>query len=419
MGFLSRKLQVRSTLATPQSWLIEALGGGKTASGATVNNYTALNYSALWACVRVICKAVSTMPLHLYERLDNGGKQRAVKHPLYFLLHSRPNQEMVPLTFKDTLTAHVLTWGNGYAEIERNRSGYPIALWPLTPNRVTPERNLATRKIQYRVELPDGGTATLEAGQVFHIPGPGFDGLKGYSVLTMFRESIGLGLSLQEYAARFFGNGARPAGVLEHPGALKKEAKDHLRESWNEIHQGLTKSHRVAILEEGMKYHQIGVPPEDAQMLESRKFSQLEMASIFQIPPHKIGNLDRATFTNIEHQAQEFLTDTLLYWLTLWEQTVHWKLLSPSDQLRYFAEFLTANLLRGDIKSRYDAYAVGRNWGWLSADDIRELENMNPLPDDQGKIYLIPTNMRPANQAGHSTIEDPPKKSNGGETNEA
>lgn len=418
MGFFSRRLETRSSLSNPSGWLLKWFGGGKTASGANVNNYTALNYSALWACVRVICKGVSTMPLHLYERLETGGKQRAIKHPIYYLLHSRPNPEMVPLTFKDTLTAHVLTWGNGYAEIERNGNGHPIALWPLTPNRVTLERNQITKEMQYKVTLPDGGTVPLKANQVFHIPGPGYDGLKGYSVLTMFRESIGLGLSLQEYSARFFGNGAAPMGVLEHPSALKDPAKDYLRGSWNEMHQGLSNAHRVAILEEGMKYHQIGVSPEDAQMLESRKFSQLEMASIFQVPPHKIGNLDRATFTNIEHQAQEFLTDTLLYWLTLWEQTIGWKLLTPVEQAKYFAEFLTANLLRGDLKSRYEAYAIARQWGWYSADDIREKENENPLPDGQGKGYLIPMNMTLANQAGHSTAEGPPKKDIGGENNE-
>lgn len=415
MGFLSRKLGQRDHPSNPKEWLLSWFGGGKTASGATVDNYTALNYTALWACVRVISKAVSTMPLHLYERLDTGGKQRAVKHPLYLLLHSRPNPEMVPLTFKDTLTAHVLTWGNGYAEIERNKSGYPIALWPLTPNRVAPERDKKSREIQYRITLPDGGAATLSADQVFHIPGPGFDGTKGYSVLTMFRESVGLGMALQEYSARFFGNGAAPMGILEHPESLKDPAKNYLRDSWNEMHQGLSNVHRVAILEEGMKYHQIGISPEDAQMLESRKFSQLEMASMFQIPPHKVQNLDKASFDNIEHQSQEFLTDTLLYWLTLWEQTIGWKLLSQADQLLYFAEFLTANLLRGDLKSRYEAYAIAKQWGWYNSDDIRDKENDNPLPDDQGKDYWMPLNMRPVNMAGHSE----PQKSEGGENNEA
>lgn len=418
MGFLSDRLARRDHPSNPKEWLIKWFGGGKTASGASVTNYTALNYTALWSCVRVICKPVAAMPLHLYERLDTGGKQRATKHPIYTVINSRPNPEMTALTFKDTLTAHLLTWGNGYAEIERNKNGFPVALWPLTPNRVTPERNKDTREIQYKITLPDGGSQTLNKVQVFHLTGPGFDGVKGYSVLTMFRESIGLGLSLQEYAARFFGNGAMPGGVLEHPGTLKEEAQKNLRQSWHEMHQGLEKVHRLAILEEGMKYHQIGISPEDAQMLESRKFSQLEMASIFQVPPDKIGHMSDATFSNIEHQGQAFLADTLLYWLTLWEQTIHWKLLSEADQQRYFAEFLTANLLRGDIKGRYDAYAVGRNWGWLSADDVREIENMNPLPDGLGKVYLIPANMRLANQSGHSTAEDPPKK-DGGEKNEA
>jgi len=169
------------------------------------------------------------------------------------------------------------------------------------------------------------------------------------------------------------------------------------------MHQGLNKTHRIAILEEGMKYTQIGISPEDAQMLESRKFSQIEMASIFQVPPHKVGNMDKATFTNIEHQAQEFLGDTLLYWLTLWEQTISWKLLTLVDRSRYFAEFLTANLLRGDLKSRYESYAIARQWGWYSADDIREKENENPLPDGQGKSYLVPMNMTTTNQSGHST----------------
>jgi len=409
MGFFSRKLEARSSMSSPPEWLIKWFGGGKTASGATVSNYTALNYNALWACVRVICKPVATMPLHLYERLDGGGKQRATGHPNYNLLHSRPNSEMTALTFKDTLTAHVLTWGNGYAEIEFNRAGRPVALWPLTPNRVTPERNLVTKELEYKVNLfgingpQKDDYVTLKPQQVFHIPGPGFDGIKGYSVLTMFRESIGLGLSMQEYAARFFGNGAMPAGVLEHPGAIKDPGKDYLRNSWNEMHQGLSKTHRIAILEEGMKYHQIGISPEDAQMLDSRKFGQLEMASIFQIPPHKVTHMEDATFSNVEQENQSFLSDTLLYWLVLWEQTYNWKLLTPAEQKKYFAEFLTAHMLRGDIASRYAAYAIGRQWGWLSPDDVRDMENMNPLPGDQGKIYIVPLNMVPANMVGQET----------------
>jgi HK97 family phage portal protein len=419
MGILSKRLKTRTSLEQPDSWLIKWFGGGKTASGATVNNYTALNYSAFWSCIRVISKPVATMPIHVYEKLAGGGKQRAIKHPAYKIVHDRPNSEMVPLVFKDTLTAHLLTWGNAYAEIEVNNDGFPIALWPLTPNRVTPQRNI-NGEIQYEVVLPTisinqltsyggnyppGTTVKIPKDRMFHIPGPGFDGLKGYSVLTMFRESIGLGMSLQEYAARFFGNGAMPGGVLEHPTQLSDPGKNYLRESWNEMHQGLDKSHRIAILEEGMKYKQIGISPEDAQMLESRKFSQVEMASIFQIPPHKIGNLEKSSFNNIEHQSQEFYTDTLLYWLTLWEETINWKLMNSSDNEKYFAEFLAANLLKADTPSRYSAYAVARQWGWMCADDIRELENQNPLPDGQGKIYLIPMNMMPASMTGHDTTK--------------
>lgn len=413
MGVFSRRLERRSTLSNPPEWLLKWFGGGKTSSGASVSNYSAMNYSAWWACVRVISKPVATMPLHLLERLDGGGKRRATDYPTYNLLNSQPNSEMTALAFKDALTAHVISWGNGYAEIEFNRFGDPVALWPLTPNRVTPERNKVTGALEYKVNLYGiddlQGVITLQPYQVFHLVGPGFDGVKGYSVMTMFRESIGLGLSLQEYSSRFFGNGAMPAGILKHPGTLEPDSRSNIRESWNDMHQGLSRAHRVAILEEGMEYVKLGVSPEDAQALESRKFSQLEMASILQIPPHKIGHLSDATYSNIEQENQSFLSDTLLYWLTLWEQTSDWKLLPSKDRTRYFHEFLTASMLRGDLQSRYAAYSVGRQWGWLSADDVRSMENMNPLPNGQGEIYMVPLNMIPADQMG----QEPPPSSFG------
>lgn len=381
-------------------------GGRRTASGAIVNEKTAMTYSAFWACVRAIAKPVASLPLHLYERMDDG-RRRATDHPLYRLLNSRPNPEMTGLSFRDVMTTYLLTWGNAYAEIEYGPNGYPVALWPLPPNRVRLDRDETTRSIRYWVSVPDKGEIPLRPEQVFHLVGPGGDGLVGKSVVQLFRESIGMGLSVQEYGARFFGSGGKPGGVLKHPGKLKdKEQIERLRNQWNEIHEGLEKVHRIAILEEGMEYQQIGIPPEDAQFLQTRAFQRQEMAAIFQVPLHKIGDLERATFSNIEHQGMEFYTDTLLYWLSLWEQTIHWKIIPEFEQDRYYAEFMIDALLRGDQQSRYQAYAIARQWGWLSANDVRRMENMDPI-GPAGDVYWAPLNMINAEEMLESGEPDP------------
>lgn len=398
--------RARDWMTTPidnavERWFVDLVGGGKSSSGATVNERTAITYTSFWAAVRAITKPVASLPLHLYERTESG-RERAYGHPLYQLLHERPNHLMTSLSFRDALNTHLLVWGNGYAEIEYGADGMPKALWPLTPDRVTP-RHSKTGDIEYLVSLPNGGTTILPKFRMFHLVGPGFDGLKGYSVVRMFRESIGMGLSVTEYGARFFGNGAKPGGVLEHPARLKsKEQIDTLREQWDDIHKGLENSHRVAILEEGMQYKQIGIPPEDAQFLETRAFQRQEMAAIFGVPPHKIGSMENATFSNIEHQAQEFYTDTLLYWFSLWEQTIKMQIIPEYQQSIYYASFLVDGILRGDIASRYSAYATARQWGWMSTNDIRQKENMNPI-GKEGDIYLVPLNM--VNAADMDSIE--------------
>src|SRR5690625_1126523 len=380
--------------------MVDMFGGGRASSGAIVNEQTAMTYSALGACVRAIAKPVASLPLHYFERLDDGGRKRASEHPLYELLNSRPNPEMISQTFRDVMTAHGLTWGNAYAEIQYGPDGYPKALWPITPQRVTVERNVDTGNVQYLVNLPNGKMVTLRKEQMFHLVGPGGDGLVGRSIISTFRESIGMGLSVTEYGARFFGNGAKPGGVLEHPERLKDEKQiDRLRKQWDDIHKGLDNSHRVAILEEGMQYKQIGIPPEDAQFLETRAFQRSEMAAIFQVPLHKIGDLQHATFSNIEHQGMEFYTDTLLYWLSLWEQTIQWKIVPEFEQNRYYAEFLVDALLRGDMTSRYNTYAIGKQWGWLNSNDIRRRTNINHI-GSAGDIYWAPLNMIDAEDMG-------------------
>lgn len=388
----------RATLAEPTAELKEALGVRNTVAGIPVNEASALRHVAVLACIRVYAEAIASLPCHMYRRLERG-KERTPDHPLYTLLHDRPNPEMTAFSFYETLESHALLWGNCYAEIDFGKSSdRPLALWPLLPDRTHPERDERTGKIVYKTTLDTGAQVTLPAWKVFHVPGLGFDGLVGYSPIRLAREAISLGMATEHYGAAFFGNGARPSGVLEHPGKLSDPAYDRLKASWDNRHGGLTNAQRLAILEEGMKYTAISVPPEDAQFLETRKFQLAEIARLYRVPLHMIGDLERATFSNIEHQSIEFVVHSLRPWLRRWEQAINWKLLGQKERRTHFAEFLVDGLLRGDIKSRYEAYAVGRQNGWLSADDIREAENMNPLPSGSGQIYLVPMNMVPADK---------------------
>lgn len=390
MGLITNMFQNKSgsSLSNPAKWLVEMFGGQETASGTQVNEHTANHYSAYYACVRIISETVALLPLPLYRRIPTGGKERAPNHPLYTVLHDVSNSEMTSFTLRETLQGHLCTWGNCYAEIEYNGAGQVIGLWPLRPDMTWPERDPTTRRIVYKTVIDDE-QITLPFERVFHIPGFGFDGLRGYSPVQLFRENIGMGLATEEYGARFFGNGAKPGGVLEHPSKLKDEAKDYLRKSWNEMHQGLSRQHRIAVLEEGMTYKQIGIPPEDAQFLDTRKFQRNEMAMIFRVPPHMLADLDRATFNNIENMDIGFVKHTMLPWLKRWEQTISMRLLTPMSRKSFFAEFLVEGLLRGDIKSRYEAYQIAIQNGVMNADEWRELENMNPQPDGQGQVYFI------------------------------
>lgn len=377
--------------------LAALFGYSPVSSGVNVSEDKALNFSAVWRAVSLISGSLASLPLHLYRRKDDG-RDRADSHPVAKILRN-PNPEMSAMVFRETLQAHVLTWGNAYAEIVRSGGGRPIALVPIAPNRVRVERD-AQRNVVYRVGNPDGTATTLQHDEMLHVPGLGFDGLVGYSVIRRARESIGLGLATEQFGAAFFGNGAWPGIVAEYPGKLTKEAIARLRESWNLQHMGPDNAHKFSVLEEGMKVSKgMSIPPDDAQFLETRKFQVVEIARWFGVAPHKLMDLERATFSNIEHQALEYLQDTLRPWLVRWEQECDRKLLMDGERDTYYCEHLVDALLTVDIAARYNAYAVARNWGWLSADDVRRKENMNALPDGQGEIYLIPANMMPADKA--------------------
>lgn len=365
----------------------------ETVAGVEVNESTAMSLPAVWACVRVIAEGLASLPLHLYERLERG-KRRAVENPLYTLLHDRPNPEMTAMSFRETLAYHILTWGNCYAEKELDRMNRVKALWPIGPDRVQVYRDRDSGGIYYEIRPEQSGeTVTLPRERMFHVPGLSYNGLYGHSPIGKMRESIGLTAATEEFGARFFGAGTHPGVVVSHPDHLSSAAAGRLQESLTTNYAGLGRSHRLLLLEEGMKLEKVGIPPEDAQFLETRRFQMTEICRIFRVPPHLIYELERATYSNIEHQSLEFVVHTLGPWLVRFEQAFNLWLLPPVEQSRYFYEHLVAGLLRGDLKSRYEAYAVGRNWGWLSADDIRELENMNPLPEGQGDMYLQPLNM--------------------------
>jgi HK97 family phage portal protein len=303
--------------------------------------------------------------------------------------------------------SHLLLWGNAYAQVLRNGRGQPIALYPLLPNKMEVSRAANGDLVYtYRRDTeesrinPNSGIVTLRRDEILHIPGLGFDGLIGYSPIAMAKNAIGMSLATEEYGASFFANGANPGGVLEHPGVIKDIQR--VKDSWNSAYQGSGNAHRIAVLEEGMKFQAIGIPPEQAQFLETRKFQINEIARIFRIPPHMVGDLEKSSFSNIEQQSLEFVKYTLNPWVVRWEQSLQQSLLLPSEKNSIFIKFNVDGLLRGDYQSRMNGYAVGRQNGWLSANDIRELEDMNRIPAEEGgDLYLVNGNMLPLSQAGN------------------
>ena len=369
---------------------------GQTSSGKAVNERTSMQTTAVYACVRILAETLASLPLHTF-RYTEGGKEKAIAHPLYYLLHDEPNPEMSSFVFRETLMSHLLLWGNAFAQVIRDGRGRVLALYPLLPDRMTVDRTTNGELFyEYR---KDTGSVFLRAEDVLHIPGLGFDGLIGYSPIAMAKNAIGIAIATEEYGATFFANGANPGGVLEHPGVVKDPKR--VRDSWNAVYQGSSNAHRIAVLEEGMKSQPIGIPPEQAQFIATRKFQLNEIARIFRIPPHMIGDLDKSSFSNIEKQSLEFVKYTLDPWVVRWEQSLQRVLFSTKEKQEYFIRFNVDGLLRGDYQSRMNGYAVGRQNGWLSSNDIRELEDLNRIPAELGgDLYLINGNMTKLADAG-------------------
>lgn len=379
---------------------------GRSTAGKPVNEKTAMQVTAVYACVRILSEAIASLPLHVYKYKDGGGKELVRDHYLYYLLHDEPNPEMTSFVFRETLMSHLLIWGNAYAQIIRDGAGRVVALYPLLPNKMSVERDdkgklyyVYSRTTDENPNFKEYGEIVLKPEEVLHIPGLGYDGLIGYSPIAMAKNAIGISLACEEYGASFFSNGARPGGILEHPGVLKDPAK--VRDSWNAAFGGVGNSGKTAILEEGMKFTPISIPNNEAQYLESRKYETTEIARLYRIPPHMIGDLEKSSFNNIEQMSMEFVKYTLDPWVIRWEQSLQRVLLLPSEKGHYFIKHNLDGLLRGDYQSRMNGYSIGRQNGWLSANDIREMENLNPIAAEEGgDLYLINGNMTKLEDAG-------------------
>ena len=405
MGLFSHKPRDHPKVEdrTPGSSYTFYMGGSN--AGKRVTERSAMQMTAVYSCVRILAEAVAGLPLHFYKYKDDGSKEKSLDNSLYHLLHDEPNPEMSSFVFRETLMTHLLLWGNAYAQIIRNGKGEIVALYPLMANKMQVDRDengqlyyIYTRSSD-EAKTMEGVTVYLSPRDVLHIPGLGFDGLVGYSPIAMAKNAIGLAMATEEYGAKFFANGAAPSGVLEHPGTIKDPAR--LRENWNATFGGSANSGKVAVLEEGMKYTPISISPEQAQFLETRKFQINEIARIFRVPPHMLADLEKSSFSNIEQQSLEFVKYTLDPWVIRWEQSLYRSLLTPEEKKKHFFKFNLEGLLRGDYASRMSGYATARQNGWMSANDIRELENLDRIPSELGgDLYLINGNMLPLGDAG-------------------
>lgn len=375
--------------------LAEIFGQPESSTGIKVTAETAMRHSAVIACVKVLSETIASLPLILYER-DGESKRRATGLRLYRVLHDQPNRWQTAFEFREMQQAHVLLRGNSYAEIVRDGSGQVAELIPLHPDRVRPFWAPNGQRAYEWTPL-DGPGQVLLQDEVHHVAGLGFDGLMGLDPIRYEQEAIALGIAAEAYGGRFFSNDARPGVALMHPATLGEEAHRRLRESWERRHRGVDKSHTPAVLEEGMKIETIGVDPAAAQFLELRQFQVAEVARLYRVPLFLIQETEKSTSwgTGLEQMSRGFVSFTLSPWFSRNEQAISRDLIPPTRRDVLFAEFLAEALMRGDVEKRYKAYAIGRNWGWLSPNDVRRRENMDPLTPDVGDQYLQPVNMVP------------------------
>lgn len=401
MGFLTKLKENKqaSSLASPAQWLIEMFNPNST-SGVTVTEEKAMEHTAVYAAVRIIAETIASLPLHVYTEQD-GERKKAKDNYLYKILKRKPNNLMTSFTWREVMLAHLLLWGNHYSKLDLSNDGKIKAIWPLMPGQMQVKKR--DDRIYYKYSPADASPQMFEQNEIMHIPGLGFNGIVGKSVIKMARESVGLGLAAEEFGSRFFSQGAQPGGIVEYPGKLSDDAYDRYKKDMRDQYSGLSKSHKLMVLEEGLKYHQTGIPPDDAQFLETRRFQVEEIARIFRVPPHMLADLDRATFSNIEQQSIDFVVNTIRPWLVRIEQVLNDSLLSDRNNKNYI-KFVVEGLLRGDAESRASFYNQMFNIGAMSINEIRDKEELNPI--DNGDQSFVPLNMLPLSSAAQEMVEE-------------
>jgi HK97 family phage portal protein len=388
-------------LNDPKAWdpMLWNLYGSRDHAGEHVDEQSALTYSAFWCAVRLISETAAALPLHLCQTAGRG-KRKALDRYAYHVLHTAANQYMTAMQCRETMIAHVLTWGNCYAEIIRNELGELTALWPITPDRVKVE--MTGGELTYRIRVSGAEDVILPRSKVLHVAGLGFDGFMGYSVVAMARKSLGLSMALETFGANYFANGTHPGVIVSHPGQLNEQAHQRLKVALVDAYSGLGNSHRLMLLEDGMKLEKLGIPPNDSQFLESRAFQVPEVARWFNLPPHKLRDLTKSSFSNIESEQISFVQDAILPWLVRLEQSFNQQLLSDADRRRgFYYKHVVEGLLRGDTKSRGEFYSSLLDRGVFSINDVRELEDRDPV--EGGDVHLVPLNMTTLENAGKVT----------------
>jgi len=369
-----------------RSWAnLDAFEGRETSSGIHINETVALGIPAVYACIRVLTEAIASLPLIIYERFDNGDRERARGFSLFSLLHDSPNPLMTSFELRELLVGYLCLRGNAYCFIERD-GGEVVALWPLHPDRVTVD--VSGRELIYKHQN-DGNEKTYSMADILHIRGLSSDGIIGYSPLALLRDAFGYAKAVGEYSSSYFKNDASPGGILTTAGTLSVQSHSNLRQAWSEGYQGKGKHHRVAILDNDLKWQSIGVSPQDSQLIESQKFSVVEIARVFRVPLNLVMDYERSTYSNVTEQNRSFLTHTLQPWLTRIEQAMGKSLLTEAEKERYFIEHLTQGFLRSDTKTRFESYKIAIEAGFLTIDEVRQMENMNKLPEPGKRTYAF------------------------------
>ena len=389
MFFKKKKNQEPDQRSNWSAW--ESLFASKKIIGKPLTNAESLTISAVYRCVAVLSDSISTLPAILYKNKPDGGKERAVTHNLYKKLKLKPNSRQRSVDFYKQIMLSLTMRGNAYIHKIYSSSGL-LELYCLMPDRVS-VKELTTGELEYSFRLASGSTYVFKPFEILHIRGLSFNGIMGLSPIDLASQTFAVSKAAEEHGASFFSNGIQPNGVLTHPSKLTKEAADRLRKSFNDTYSGSGNANKTMVLEEGMQWQQLSLTNEQSQFIQTRQFETIEICRWFGVPPHKVFDLTRSTYSNIEHQSLEFINDSLRPWMINIEQAFLTDLFSESEWANYTFEFLVDAYLRGDTLSRYQAYQIGINNGILNLDEVRVMENRNPLPDDLGKEHYMPLNL--------------------------